>query len=82
MRKGMAAMIPICDMSAPKARAYAARIPLVVMLLKPWDTMPSRVNQRNPFAISFSEMVGFGLRNLNKYFYSLLYYTHCSTGKK
>ena len=63
--KGIAAKIPIWKLLAPNARAKATNMPLVVMLLKPIETVPSQVNQRNPVVNSSLEMVGLGLRNLN-----------------
>ena len=33
------------------------------MLKKPRAAVPSQVNQRNPLAMSFSEIVGLGLSN-------------------
>jgi hypothetical protein len=65
MMKGRAARIPICRLLAPRARAKAARKPLVVMLKRPIAAIPSKVNQRNPDSKSCSEMVGLGLRKLN-----------------
>ena len=63
--KGVAARMPICKLLAPSAKANAARKPLVVILLKPRETIPSRVNQRSPVVNSWSEIVGLGLNNLS-----------------
>jgi hypothetical protein len=41
------------------------------MLLKPKETIPSQVNQRSPTFTSCSEMVGLGLRNLNRFTYGM-----------
>ena len=72
---GIAARIPIWKLFAPSARAKAARRPLVVMLLKPRETVPSQVSQRSPVAISCSEIVGLGLNNLSGFMLSCLCYT-------
>ena len=63
--KGIAAKTPIWKLVAPSVRAKATNIPLVVMLLKPMETVPSQVNQRSPVVNSSSEMVGLGFRNVN-----------------
>jgi hypothetical protein len=59
--KGIAARIPICKLLAPRARANAARKPLVVMLKKPIESIPSMVIRRRPLATSCLVRLGLGL---------------------
>jgi hypothetical protein len=59
---GSAANTPIWKLLAPNARAKAARKPLVVILNKAREVVPSNVNQRRPVDNSWSEIVGLGLK--------------------
>jgi len=64
---GIDAKIPICRLLAPRANANAARKPLVVTLARPLAVIPRKENQRNPKLMSWSEMVGLGLRKAKKF---------------
>ena len=70
MMNGMAARTPIWKLLAPNTRAKATRKPLVVILLKPMEVIPSHVIVRSPRVTSSSDKVGLGW----KIFQMLMYY--------